>query len=189
MKHEKLAENVLEFLGKCAKEIGKFEEDSFEVDMYNRCCNSEITSPIERILYIALKTIQHLNYIEDYGDNSVTFKDGDYFLLGLGIQPQKKMGKYRCDFEIFWASARYDENKKKIKTVLVECDSQKFHERTEIERRYEKARDRYFTKQGYKVFHYTGSEIVKRPLEIAKEILEFVTEQEDLTIDSNIGEE
>jgi Uncharacterized protein conserved in bacteria len=58
--------------------------------------------------------------------------------------------------------------------VIVECDSQQFHERTEEERRYEKQRDRFLTVEGYKVFHFTGAEIVRNPWSVAAEILEFV---------------
>lgn len=74
-----------------------------------------------------------------------------------------------------------------IKSLIVECDSQEFHERTEKERRYEKARDRHLLSMGYKVFHYTGSEICKDPIGVAIEILVYLTEddKEYFVINSN----
>ncbi len=45
-----------------------------------------------------------------------------------------------------------------------------------------------FTTKGYKVFHYTGSEIVKNSLKISAEIIAFVMDCDikDISIDSNI---
>lgn len=62
----------------------------------------------------------------------------------------------------------------KKKVVIIECDSQQFHERTEPERRYEKARDRFLQVEGYKIFHYTGASIKNNSLDIAKEIIAYV---------------
>ena len=180
---EKLEENVTEFLKECAKEIGRFEENIFGENTFCECLehgkDARMESPIEQILYIALKTVKQLNFIEDWDEYVIP--EGARW-RGLDIQSQIKIGKYRCDFRIVFMS------REETYKILVECDSQKFHERNEKERRYEKARDRFFVKQGYKVFHYTGSEILKRPLKIAKEILEFVTKNTELEIDSNTPE-
>ena len=175
---EKIEKNVQDFLEKCAEDIGRHAKCDFEDNRFNECIELEMESPIEHILYIALKTVQELNYIED-GEPHFT-PNNTPVVQGLVISPQQKIGIYRCDFEVGF----YTRNSTREwgKAVVVECDSQKFHERTEKERRYEKTRDRHLTKAGYKVFHYTGSEIIERPLEIAKEILEFVTEQTDLRI-------
>ena len=51
---------------------------------------------------------------------------------------------------------------------VIECDSQQFHENTEKERRYEKERDRYMTKEDYKILRYTGKEIMENPYKVAK---------------------
>jgi len=87
------------------------------------------------------------------------------------VRSQVEIGNYRTDFQIDY---RYGAIKR---TLLVECDSQQWHERTERERRYEKARDRYLMKQGYDVFHFTGSEIIATPMKIAQEALVHITEK------------
>jgi len=185
MNETKLEKNVQEFVDKCSKEVGKWKAEDFNQDMWSECIEAEngIESPIEQILYCALRTVQTLNRINEY-DYRYNFVMKKPYSIGLLITPQQVIGKYRCDFLII-----YDNFNKGLREIIVECDSQQFHERTEKERRYEKARDRYFTMQGYKIFHYTGSEIVKRPLEIAVEILAYVMDsvgsEDDFLKDSN----
>ena len=104
--------------------------------------------------------------------NDPVQEDGDWHVAGLSIMPQAAIGKYRADFHI--SHERKFKNRWEHRQVIVECDSQQFHERTEEERRYEKQRDRFLTTEGYKVFHFTGTEIVKNPWLVAAEILEFV---------------
>ena len=179
---EKFAKNVSVFIEKCAEECAKKHKDNIEEGMFLECLELKIKSPIEQLLYCALYAIRELNFIpisEPYHNLK-----GEIEIRGLGIIPQYEIGKYFCDFIVYFTSHSVD------KTIMVECDSQKFHERTENERRYEKARDRFFIQKGYKTFHYTGSEIVKDPMKIALEIISYVTdiEKEDLLIASNVGE-
>ena len=174
MSEVKLEKNVLEFIDECSKEVGKFEAERFDQDVWCYCVEKDSPeSPIEQILYCALKYIQRINRINDY-ENALIGKTE--YLIGLNIFSQLKIDQYRCDFFIEYGSHIRGGFQQFHKELIVECDSQQFHERTEKERRYEKARDRYLTVKGYKVFHYTGSEIVKRPLEIAIQILSYVTE-------------
>jgi len=179
----KIPKNVNDFMTKCSKEIGKYEAENFGRRIWEWCDNFT-ESPIEQILYCALETIRRVNDIEEYDFHMYV---GEIPLCkGLNIESQKKFNKYRVDFLISYYRIR--ELKQEIKKVIIECDSQKFHERTEKERRYEKQRDRYLQLEGYKIFHYTGSEIMKNPLEIAREIIAYVTNMsiEDLCIDSDI---
>jgi len=125
-------------------EVGLSREWEMRYELLEKC--SLIGSPIEQMLYCALKTIKELNYLED-----------------LKVVPQYKIGQYRVDFLVA-----------KKKVVIIECDSQQFHERTEPERRYEKARDRFLQVEGYKIFHYTGASIKNNSLDIAKEIIAYV---------------
>ena len=187
----KIEKNVREFTNKCSEEIAERKKDEFEQEIWNTFLEKKIESPIEQILYCALKTIQMLNYIDE--EEIVLFNKTSH-ILGLNIISQARIGKYRCDFLISFMPVTSKPNSRvlkmcleRFKQLIVECDSQQFHERTEKERRYEKARDRYFSKQGYKVFHYTGSEIIKRSLEIAIEILAYVTgkDEGDFLEDSN----
>ena len=186
MSEVKLEKNVLEFIDECSKEVGKYKAEEFDQELYCACIKREMQSPIEQILYCALKSIQIFNYIEEWHGIKIEEKT---YIEGLSICSQAKLGKYRCDFLIKYGSpVRPDGFQRMFKELIIECDSQQFHERTEKERRYEKARDRYLTMQEYKVFHYTGSEIVKRPLEIAGEILAYITDTDikEMLLDSNI---
>jgi very-short-patch-repair endonuclease len=142
---------------------------------------SQIESPIERRLCVALlavKTLKSLPLVDiyDFPPNCLAA-----YVTGIQVEPQFQIGEYRIDFKISnknYIEVGTGESCKRIaehnKTVLVECDSQEWHERTEEERRYEKARDRYLIKCGFAVFHYTGKEILENPFKIAKEIFMFL---------------
>jgi len=161
----KVPDNVSKFIDECAAMVGKFEEEWWDIgltcEMFNG--DSKINSPIEQILYAALKTLIKINSFPEWEDKPT-----------IHIHPQVKIDMFRVDFGIM---NTHPNHKHKL---IIECDSQQFHERTEKERRYEKARDRYLIKKGIKAFHYTGSEIVKDPFRIAKEILEEITDCDHL---------
>lgn len=169
----KIEKNVQKFMDWCAKEIGKWEKDNWSIEMFNNFTDyTEISSPIERILWCAIRTAIKLNYLDER----------------VQITPQHKVENFRADFIIYYFPELSETKEEDIKKILIECDSQEFHERTEIERRYEKKRDRFFQSKGYKTFHYTGAEIVKDPMNVAVEIISELTKTpvEDLLIDSNI---
>lgn len=177
----KLTQNVLDFMNKCSEEIGRKEDDRFNVDIW--CFfedhENEIKSPIEQILYCALQMVRQFNDIEKGDPIDI---DGKIGVIGLSVFPQSEVGKYRADFSVSFGQYNYKTKKFTYKTILIECDSQEFHERSESERRYEKERDRFFIKEGHEVFHYTGKEIYHNALNIAVEIISYVTgiKQEDL---------
>ncbi len=181
---EKLCADVLKLISKCSKEIGKYEEDSANQNLFYECLELEMESPIEQMVYCALRTACRLNAITEADPIEV---NGSYAIRGFEIEPQAKIGKYRVDFRI----TQYGSAVKKPqpqKSVIVECDSQEFHERTEKQRRYEKARDRMLTTKGLKVFHFTGKEILHEPMRVAAEIIAFVMDIDidDIQLDSNI---
>lgn len=178
--------NVVEFLDKCSKEVGKFTEADFNQDCFNYCYDREVSSPIEQILYCALKTVQKLNYwfLPEAEPTEEVFENGEHFIYGLDIVSQYKVSNYRVDFLI-----SFGRNIQEYKKVIVECDSQRFHERDEKERQYEKKRDRFLQSKGYKVFRYTGSEICKNALNIAVEIMSFIINRDiNLQTNSNVGD-
>ena len=185
IKLKEIAPNVLSFIDYCAKEVGRHEEDTFHINTWSRFQDEDIVSPIEQLLYCALRAIQKFNFIDDADPIEVK---GSYYLYGLSIQPQLKIGNYRVDFLVQFYRHIYNTGENVVKEVIVECDSQLFHDRTEKERRYEKTRDRFLAKQGYKIFHYTGKEITDSPLKIAAEIIAYVTELsiENISLDSGI---
>lgn len=158
---------VLAFLSKASDLIAFDAGEGFNQRTFCDFSDYEIESPIEQILYTALKAVRQLANIPD-GD--VISLDGKDFVFGLGIWPQRTIGAYRVDFEVSYHSWPRN-GAQKVKTVLVECDSQQWHERTEEERRYEKRRDRDLTAKGYRVLHFTGKEILENPYLVACEVL------------------
>jgi len=124
---------------------------------YSEICN-EIKSPIERILFCQLEYFK-----------TILLDNKEYKII---IEPQKQIDKYRVDFSIVCKI------KKKIREIIIECDSQQWHERSEKERRYEKERDRYFQKQNYVIFHYTGKQIQQDSFSIAMEVFSFLLGKE-----------
>lgn len=168
-----MEKNIRAFLETSAKEVGRVEEETFYENTKCECEDLGIDSPIEQFFYCALKTLQRLNFIADSDPIEV---DGEYHILGLDVSPQQQIQRYRVDFII----THHRWNQKK--SVVVECDSQEWHERTEKERRKEKARDRALIKQGYKVFHFTGKEVVENPYLVAREVLAYVMNWDDLTL-------
>lgn len=170
--------NVEDIISNLSKKVGKWDEESFYTDIINECKDYGINSPIEQILHGAIQYIMKINFINIADPFEV---NGQWYAPGICIKPQEKIGQYRVDFLISFNSYNRRTGLPKLdKTVIVECDSQQFHERDEEERRYEKKRDRFLVSKGYKVFHFTGSEIVKNSTKVAVEILSYLTEEECL---------
>lgn len=145
-----LSETVISFIKNCSELIGKYEAEKFVVNKNLICQQTEhFTSPIEHILFTALSTVRCIDN-HDPGD-----------FIGA---PQWKIGKYRVDIFIVYKGLEQPRG------IIIECDSQEFHERSEKERRYEKRRDRCLQSYGHDVFHYTGKEILEDPFKIAREI-------------------
>lgn len=71
---------------------------------------------------------------------------------GICVEPQMKIGKYRVDFLVTFL-------RDKKRKIIIECDGHDFHEKTKEQAKHDKERDRYFTAEGYEIYHYTGSEI------------------------------
>lgn len=143
--------DIEDFTSRCSRKIGEYMEAQYNTHFYTYFREHNIESPIEQILYTSLIVVEILNDL-----NNIT------------LVSQPSVGKYRADFGLSY-------NKKRL---LVECDSQQWHERTEKERRYEKERDRYIKKQGYEIFHYTGKEIMEDPIKTATEIIEYLIDRE-----------
>ena len=169
-----MEKNIEKLLNESSEFIGGYHKNMFYWDTKHEFEDLRVESPIEQLLYTALKATVVLTG----GDPAEPVEiQGKEYMIGTGIYPQEKIGKYRVDFLII----EYDRGKGKTqirKSVIVECDSQEWHERTESERRYEKARDRYLQNIGYKVFHFTGKEIIEDAFKVATEILRLLSECE-----------
>ena len=168
---KKMVENVVDFDKRCSRIISSLESERFSINVFNEICDYRVDSPIEQIFYYAFKTLIKSNNLE----KSDIFEDkkGKPHFLGLEILPQYQIGTYRVDFIVFFCPRGEDKSE-----VIVECDSQKYHERSERERSYEKKRDRFLQSRGYKVFRFTGREIIKDSFDCAAEVIAFLTSQD-----------
>jgi very-short-patch-repair endonuclease len=90
----------------------------------------------------------------------------------LVLTCQLRIGTYRADMALgclAWAPTNVI---KKMPPVIVECDGHQFHEKTKEQAQHDKERDRFITAKGYRIFRFTGSEIMRRPNECAIEVLD-----------------
>lgn len=175
-------DNVKAFSEEVSSIVGKLAEESFHCDMYMDCTSGAIQSPIESLFYIALNFVNKTSFL-------CRFSTLQHYTIGhherLLIFPQHSVGKYKADFVVFYGIVSNEEEKNVSydgKWVAVELDGHQFHEMSEPQRRYEKERDRFFQKEGYLVFRYTGSEIFKNPIKSAAEVMAYLvdTDEDDM---------
>lgn len=175
---KEIPENVKQFEKDCGAMVRDYEWESYDVDLF--WTHEETESPIEMLFMAALTALLRVNDLE--GKEYLVTRD-ICFRRGISIEQQKTIGKYRVDFCLsFMGNVIIDykqgsifPNFREEKKIVVELDGHEFHERNQRERKYEKARDRYMQKLGYKVFRYTGSEIVKNPFNAAVECVCYLT--------------
>lgn len=158
-------ENVCEFLDKASHKYGAIKEERFSQVMWGECCH--IGSPIEQLFIIGIGLVCAYNLTHMLSSREFGSQDRTLYVI-----PQWKIDSYHVDFAL-----RYES---RDKIVCVELDGHEFHDRNERQRRYEKQRDRYLTKSGYKVLHFTGSEIVKDPCAAALEAFVLATDLHDI---------
>lgn len=153
--------------------LSSFYIDDFRMSLDVDFEEYHISSPIEKVLYSALLITKK---ILRHNDIDPEERNGILYIHGISIVPQYKIGKYRCDFLVTYALGNNANKGKQIENkVIIECDSQEFHDTTEKQRRYEKTRDRFLQSKGYTVFRYTGKEILEDSFSIATEIISFLT--------------
>lgn len=84
----------------------------------------------------------------------------------IGVKPQKQLDTYRLDFAIVFhfhgAWLQID----------VECDGHDFHERTQLQAKRDRRRDRALGALDYEVMRFTGSEIFANSRLCAQEVLD-----------------
>ena len=163
---------VLSVIDKCSKMYATCKEEDFNQSLLDMCCYGTDNSPIEQMLYCAVETVRRVTSLPSIRPELV---NGEWHPLGFTITPQFQIDKYRVDFLVSYSKPVKCDTDILENRVVVECDSQQFHERTEKERRYEKARDRYLYSKGYTVFHFTGKEIIEDPFKVACEVVAVLT--------------
>jgi very-short-patch-repair endonuclease len=166
-----VTENVWAFIGRAAELCGKLEAERFAQDMQADCLERGTQSPIEDMFWVACSLMARSLFIDinpepDAGkDGEIVFPDGIY------IRPQAMVGKYRADFCVHSLGFGPAEV---FTPVIVELDGHDFHDKDKRQRSYEKKRDRDLIRAGYKVLHFTGSDVVKDPFACAFEVFQMV---------------
>jgi len=153
------------FLDKAAEQYGAIKAEEFSQSTYMRCL-ARHQSPIEDLFWIALSTMLAAERIElNPAFEEDWHPDGSPVYTGnVCCRPQEKIGKYVVDFLLTYDIENQSE-------VVVELDGHDFHDKDKYQRAYEKARDRFLVREGYRVLHFTGSEVVKDPYKVAYEVL------------------
>ena len=153
-----MADKVKELLEEYKSDLG-FELEIDEV----------ITSPIEKMLYIAIKQARFLSLV---GDPLMDYQ------LDINAQPEIKIDKkiYRPDFHLVMTQAIKIEGIQYVRSYecYIECDGHNYHERTKEQAKNDRTKDRNFMKEGLQLIRYTGSEIYNDAFSCAMEIENFM---------------
>lgn len=175
-KNRVFSKKVKDIIQEAALLYSKRSAFHYACDLEKEIERFNVRSPIEQAFLVGFLVVQEFT-IPNLIRSTKKEPDGTEQEIkdGFEIIPQFRVDNYRVDF----ALSHYKGGEGK--TVLVECDSQEFHDRSEAERRYEKQRDRALQAAGFKVFRFTGTEILKDPFEVAAEIIGFVTRNNSLT--------
>ena len=155
--------NVDKFQLKTMESYGQIHMDSHDIQMGHYLYDIGISSPIEKIFFMAIH-LQSSEMEYEFTTDELDKQDKGFKFV-LSVIPQKKIGNYRVDFFLTLKQGS------EITELIVELDGHEFHEKNKHQRSYEKARDRFLISNGYKVFHYTGSDIVSKPHHIAYEVM------------------
>lgn len=168
---ESLTDTVWTFLDRASDLYGDVKAQHFAQEMQANCLEMGMESPIEHLFWIACSTICEA-HCQDINPEPCALSTGELVLPdGIYIVPQSQEGSYRVDFRISGIGYGPPEH---LPPVIVELDGHDFHDRDKRQRSYEKRRDRDLQRAGYKVLHFTGSDVVKDPFACAWEALELV---------------
>lgn len=170
MAENKLADNVYAVLDKASAMYGRMQEENFNIFRWQELTDGPMTSPIEQIFWIAcfLQAASVGNEV-----NQLHFVGNGKWerARGIHLTPQYQIGKYRADFLLEQIGICPEEI---YRPVVIELDGYAFHDRDKRQRSYEKKRDREIQRAGFKVLHFTGSDVVGDPWRVAYEALEFI---------------
>lgn len=159
----------MEFLGDASSAYGRIKAQDFSQDMFCQLVENGITSPIEDLFFLAVHVRCAAESIavnpEPWFDNQ-----RNEWRVGFGVHlmHQYKIGKYRVDFLLSSTDGPQPNQ------VVIELDGHAFHDKDKSQRAYEKGRDRFLVKSGYRVLHFTGSEVVADTYRVAYEALDIL---------------
>lgn len=164
--------NVWEFIDRASDDIGKIEAAHFSQDMHSEIVEGRcIASPIEQVFLVALHVMARARS-ETIDPEPMERPEGTFLGWGVHVTEQFQVDQYRVDFlvERVWF---YDGANRRDQ-VLVELDGHEFHDKDKRQRSYEKARDRHLARRGFKVLHYTGSDVLADPYKVAYEVMDTI---------------
>jgi very-short-patch-repair endonuclease len=166
-KEDRVVGTVLEFIDKASELHGRLHAERFNQELFGNCIELGMESPIEQLFWIAVKSLCDAEY-EGFNAGPVSADGGTALGPGIYLSPQARIGTYRVDFvmsRVPYSDAQGPD------PLVVELDGHAFHDKDQRQRSYEKARDRYLVKQGYRVLHFTGSDVVADPFKVAHEAM------------------
>lgn len=171
MSKKTVPDNVVKFLHKASRLYGAYKEKEFCGEMFSQCSEAVTDSPIEQLFFVAIHAMAESVFCP-LNQEAIFHPFADPVLRnGVYMSQQQQIGKYRVDFSLKQIGVGPDDI---YRPIVIELDGHDFHDRDKAQRSYEKARDRYLVKQGYRVLHYTGSDIVADPFKAAFEALEMI---------------
>lgn len=139
-------------------------------------------SPIESLLFWALVSSWRclVNTPQFPNDDKATWLLPFEFSYAnsplVSLTPQITINKDNLTFRVDFLISCYHWNNKDMVEFCVEVDGHNFHEKTKEQAIRDKFRDRTLQKWGYKVIHYTGSEVYKDPYRIVADIKTMIME-------------
>lgn len=123
-------------------------------------------SPIEQLMFAGLTSYlryhPHFRFLAHWDIPAPAVCERVYCI------PQAQIGIYRADFLLL------DQRVSPPRRTIIECDGHDFHERTKEQAQRDRARDRWFTTNGYTVLRFTGSEIYKDVGVVVDQIAEWL---------------
>lgn len=171
MAERKLTDTVWSFLDRVAPMYARMEEERFRQEMHANCLECGMESPIEDLFWVAVQALCKAQFADINPEPVELSNGGHVFPAGIYITPQGKVDKYRVDFLMRQSGNGPDEI---LTPVIVELDGHDFHDKDKRQRSYEKARDRDLVRAGYRVVHFTGSDVMKDPFAVAFEVLQML---------------
>lgn len=166
-----LANNVWGFMEKAATLHAASRKSRFSQEMHANCLELGMGSPIEHLFWIACTTLCDAHFTAMNPEPVFSHSGEQVSGQGLFIEPQAHIGSYRVDFLMTQNGIGPDGI---LTPVVVELDGHAFHDKDQRQRSYEKARDRFLVRSGYRVLHFTGSDVVADPFKVAFEALEML---------------
>jgi very-short-patch-repair endonuclease len=169
-------ENVKRVIDELGEAAGVAAEEDYlhVVDLIGRRCES----PIESLLLAGLVYQSHVYGGGPSGAPAITFFRGERIVHppfpSIGCVAQCDIGPYRLDFYIEGTRGGIDGVYFKL---AIECDGHDFHERTKVQARRDRQKDRWLQSNGIAIFRFTGSEIWNNAETCVDQIDTFISEK------------